>query len=121
MARGDENLKPFDFGSGHPATVQSAGRGIPGWVVFALVVLLCLGGGAAYLYYFDRDLGRKLLDKTPLKPPVSVTTAYKWKDAEGNWQITDRPPPGGTPYETLNMRSDANVVPSLKPAESKRN
>lgn len=119
MARGDENLKPFEFGSGHPVSARSAGRGVPGWLVFVLLVLLVLGGGGAYLYYFDRELGQKLLDKTPIKPPVSVTTAYKWKDAQGNWQITDRPPPGGTPYETLKIRSDANVVSSIQPADGK--
>lgn len=119
MAKGDENLKPFDFGSGHPVTAQSAGRGVPGWVIFLLLVLLVLGGGGAYLFYFDRDLGQKLLDKSPIKPPVSVTTAYKWKDAEGNWQITDHPPPGSTPYETLKIRSDANVIPSIPRTDDK--
>ncbi|MDX1512227.1 MAG: DUF4124 domain-containing protein [Gammaproteobacteria bacterium] len=121
MARGDENLKPFDFGSGHPASAQSAGAGFPRWLAVALVLVLGLGGGAAYLYYVDRDLGRELLEKTPLKPPVSVTTAYKWKDADGNLQITDRPPADGTPYETMKIRSDANVVPALESAEKSRN
>ena len=121
MAKGDENLKPFDFGSGHPTTSQSAGGGVPGWLKLVLFVVICLGGAATYLYYFDRDLGEKLLQRTPLKSPVTVTTAYKWKDKDGSMQITGHPPKDDTPYEVLKIRSDANVVPSLAPAEEKRN
>lgn len=118
MGKGDENLKPFDFGSSHPATAQSAEGGVPGWLVVILILLMFGGGGAAYLFYIDRDLGRQLLGNTPLEPAATVTTAYKWKDSDGNWQITDRPPPEGTPYQTLNVSSDANVVPSFKPQDN---
>ncbi len=121
MGKGDENLKRFDFGSGHPATTQSAGGGVPGWLKLVLFFVICLGGAATYLYYFDRGLGEKLLQRTPLKASVTVTTAYKWKDKDGSMQITDQPPQDGTPYEVLNIRSDANVVPSLPPVEEKRN
>ena len=121
MARHDENTTAFEFGSGHPVTARPARQGIPGWLVFLLIVLLVVGGGGAYLYYFDRDLGQKLLNKTPLDLPVKVTTAYKWKDAEGNWQITDQPPAGNIPYETLKVRSDTNVLPAFQPESKKRN
>lgn len=121
MARHDENMTPFEFGSGHPVSARPVRRGVPGWLIFLLLVLLVAGGAGAYLYYFDRDLGHKLLNKTPLDLPVKVTTAYKWKDAEGSWQITDRPPPGGIPYETLKVRSDTNVLPAIRPQENKRN
>ena len=48
-----------------------------------------------------------------------VTTIYKWRDAQGNWQITDRPPPEGAPYEILKYRSDANILPSPRELEEK--
>ena len=42
---------------------------------------------------------------------MTTTRAYKWRDADGGWQITDTPPSGDTPYETIEVRSDTNVLP----------
>jgi len=36
---------------------------------------------------------------------------YKWRNARGEWQITDTLPPAGTRYETLDFREDLNVLP----------
>ena len=41
-----------------------------------------------------------------------TTTVYKWRDAAGNWQISDQPPGNGTEYETLEYHRDANVMPA---------
>jgi hypothetical protein len=86
---------------------------MPGWLKFAVVLSILAAAGIGSLYVVDPDLGRELLGDTPIAPAPSVTTAYKWRDSKGNWQLTDRPPPQGTPYETLEANSDANILPSL--------
>ena len=87
---------------------------MPGWMKLVVALLVLAGAGTAYLHLVDPELGRELLGNTPIAPTPSVTKAYKWRDAQGNWQLTDQPPPEGTPFETLETSSDANIVPSLK-------
>ena len=79
-----------------------------------VILIVVLAGGAGYLWFVDPQLGRELLGNTPIAPPSAVTTAYKWRDAQGNWQLTDQPPPEGTPYETIQADPSANVLPSLQ-------
>ncbi len=106
----DDKPGPFEFGSGHPATVSSTRRSYRTWII-VLFVVLCAAAGTAYFYYFDRDRATRLLRDTPFAPAPVVTTVYKWQDAQGNWHITDQPPPAGTTYETLEYSSDSNVMP----------
>lgn len=113
MTQRDSQLKPFDFGTGEEVTQTGSRRG-RGWVLALLLIVVLLGAGAAYLWYFDRERANRWLEKAPAIPGMSVTTAYKWRDANGNWQITDQPPPEGIPYETIRVRSDVNIMPSLK-------
>jgi len=86
---------------------------MPTWLKLLLVLCAVAAAGAGYLYVYDPQLGRQLLDGTPLAPAESVTTAYKWRDAKGNWQLTGKPPPEGTAYETLETRSDDNIMPAF--------
>jgi hypothetical protein len=86
---------------------------MPGWLKLVLGVGVVLGALGAYLHFVDPQLGRELLGGTPLAPEQTVTTAYKWRDAKGRWQLTDRPPPDGIPYERLETRSGDNVVPAF--------
>ena len=105
----------FEFGSSHPPTVLGrAGTGRGWW--WLLAVVLVFAAGAGYLYY-DRQLAEKLLKGTPLELPPRITTVYKWQDEHGNWQITDRPPAGDTPYEILEYASDTNVMPLVSREE----
>jgi len=90
---------------------------VPSWLKLLLVAGVVLGSAAGYLYVINPQLGRKLLADTPMAPPPSVTIAYKWRDKKGNWQLTDQPPPEGTPYEKLEAHSEANIMPSLKSAQ----
>ena len=76
-----------------------------------LVLVIALAGIGAWLY-LNPDEHRRLLADTPLAPKSSVTTAYKWKDASGTWQLTDTPPENGE-YETLQYRGDDNIMPAL--------
>jgi len=119
MAKRDNEPKRYDFGYGESESVAKAQDGSGGWFKAILVIALCLGAGAAYVYYFERDLAERWLKNTPLEPKPMVTTIYKWRDAQGNWQITDRPPPEGAPYEILKYRSDANILPSPRELEEK--
>lgn len=113
MTQRDSQLKPFDFGTGEEVT-ETPPRRSRGWLLLLLLIVVLLGAGAAYLWYFDRDRAHRWLEKAPGLPGFSVTTAYKWRDAKGNWQITDNPPAEGIPYETIRVRSDVNIVPSVK-------
>jgi hypothetical protein len=40
---------------------------------------------------------------------------YKWRDDQGVWNITDRPPPD-RPYERVVVDPNQNVVPTVVPA-----
>jgi len=79
--------------------------------LLTLIVLVALGG-AAYLYFYPDEAARYLAG-TPLKNGLGNTTRplYQWKDDKGRWQVTDSPPPEGTPYERKQYPVDANVLP----------
>ena len=77
-----------------------------------VVILVITGIVGAYLYMHP-ELWKEWVKGTPLEPPPTVTQMYKWRDASGAWQVSDRLPPAGTEYEILQYSSGANVVPSL--------
>lgn len=77
------------------------------WLLF---LILFISGVAVWLY-FDSAARQQWLGNTPLAPAASVTTVYKWRDDQGNWQITDQLPPAGTEYERLEYHGDTNVMP----------
>lgn len=114
MAESDKPPQDFEFGPSHPPTVLGTQGSSGLWWKLILVVALVLSAGGGYLYV-NPKLAAEWLEHTPFAPAPSVTTVYKWQDAEGNWQITDRPP-AGVEYQTLQYRSDTNVMP-LAPAD----
>jgi hypothetical protein len=74
-----------------------------------VLALLALGLYAWFNPDFLRQVeqtGRELSGAGP-----TTTTFYKWQDAAGEWQLSDRPPPAGIPYQTVEVRSDQNVLP----------
>lgn len=77
-------------------------------ILVALLVLVVAAG--AYLY-FETDVFDPMLGGTPLERRPAATHLYKWRDAQGEWHVSDEPPPAGTPYETLEYREDVNVLP----------
>jgi hypothetical protein len=79
---------------------------------FIIVLLVALSGAGVYLY-LNPDVWQPLVKGTPLEPAPTKTQVYKWQDANGQWQITDHPPAGKTPYENLEYTSDANILPSI--------
>ena len=107
-----EPRTPFSFATRAPdeETAQAyrhLGRNLSlGGVV---VVLLATAAAAVYVYRPAPVL--RLLEGTPLELAAPVTVVYKWRNADGTWQISDRPPPAGTPYETLEASGDITVLP----------
>lgn len=90
----------------------------PAWKLFkALVFILLVVAVAGGYLYLHPEIWKDWVKGTPLEPPAKQTTIYKWKNAEGQWQITDRPPTGNLDYETQTYRSDENIVPSLQVPE----
>lgn len=79
-------------------------------ILFIIVLVSAVG---AWLY-FNPTVWQDLLGDTPLGPPPTVTKLYKWQDAKGQWQVSDKPPPGDIDYEIMQFRNDTNVVPALK-------
>jgi hypothetical protein len=74
-----------------------------------LLALLALGLYAWFNPGFLRQVEQAGREMTGTGP--TTTTLYKWQDAAGEWQVSDRLPPAGLPYETLELRSDQNVLP----------
>lgn len=114
----DDHLERFEFGSGHPATIMHVQKRSRRWWLLLVVVVLAAGAGGAYLYYFERDTAEAWLERTPLRgrmtPVPTRTRVYEWRDAQGNWQVSDRPPPDAE-YQVKEYRSDQNVVPAPTP------
>ena len=78
-----------------------------------LIILLLVAGGVAYFKpeYWNRI--QELSSDVGLSQITQKKTArlFKWRDAAGNWQITDQLPPEGIDYEMLEYREDVNVLP----------
>jgi hypothetical protein len=54
-----------------------------------------------------------LLKDTPVERFINRSSpVYQWQDAQGNWLVSDRPPPGDLPYEVKRFPLDANVMTS---------
>ena len=75
-----------------------------------IIALLVTAGMAVYIYRPDPAV--KLLEGTPLEMAPRVTRAYKWRDADGNWQLTDTPPAAGVEYQVIDVSSATNILPS---------
>jgi hypothetical protein len=74
-----------------------------------VLTLLALGLYAWFNPDFLRQVeqtGRELSGAGP-----NTTTFYKWQDAAGEWQLSDRPPPAGVDYETVEVHREQNVLP----------
>mgnify|MGYP001812644591 FL=1 len=69
-----------------------------------LAILAWLYSNPDYRKQFEElSAGAGLTEKT--------VTVYKWRNARGEWQITDQLPPEGIEYERLDYREDVNVLP----------
>lgn len=79
-----------------------------------LIILAAILTAVVWYIYDDPDLSHKVKKEVKQFIPSEnkTTTVYKWRDAKGDWQITDQPPPTGTQYKILQYQSDTNVMPA---------
>ena len=81
------------------------------WVLLALLAL-------AFVYLWLNPDYRKQIDEqleglsSDAGITIKTTRIYKWRNADGEWQMTDLPPPEGVEYERLDYREDINVLPA---------
>ena len=82
-------------------------------LLFLLIVLLLIAVLVVYLKPEYKTRIQDLSSAVGLSQIVPKKTAhlFKWRDAGGNWQVTDQPPPEGIEYERLDYREDVNVLP----------
>ncbi|MEZ5541680.1 MAG: hypothetical protein R3F42_06515 [Pseudomonadota bacterium] len=75
-------------------------------------LLLLLAAGTGLWFYTHPESVRQVRTLLPYHPfPPKTERLYKWRNARGEWQVTDTQPPPGTAYETLDIRADVNVLP----------
>ena len=80
------------------------------WLLGLVIVSLC---GAAFLYFnphYLHVLERHSQDLLP--DTLTHSRAYRWRDAHGQWQLSDQPPPKGIKYEVVEYNKNTNVIPS---------
>ena len=77
---------------------------------FAWLLVFLLFAAGVYIY-LNPELKSQLLNQTSSLGKSSTVQAYKWRNARGEWQITDTLPPEGVAYELLEHHSDENVLP----------
>lgn len=75
-----------------------------------LFILAVIAAGAAYWYVYP-DRIPAWLQRVDLPAARDKTRLYKWENGDGQWMVTDRPPPGDRPYEVLEYRHDVNILP----------
>lgn len=81
-------------------------------IAFTFAFVLAAAAGVVYLK-------PQLLRGTPLESYVnSSKPVYQWRNDQGEWQITDRPPPDGVRYETKRYSLDTNVLPPVGSTET---
>ncbi|CDH46340.1 MAG: DUF4124 domain-containing protein [Candidatus Competibacteraceae bacterium] len=86
-------------------TQRQAGK-VPLWV---LILLSIFSGLLMYWYTTPQEVPAWARHWLPGLPEYTGPL-YRWRDDQGREQVTDKPPKGRS-YETVNYRSDANVVP----------
>lgn len=77
-----------------------------------LIALIALGGVGLYWYTTPQETPAWIRAWLP-RMPEYTGPVYRWLDDRGRLQVTDQPP-GDRLYETVQYRSDANVVPLKK-------
>lgn len=86
----------------------------------AIIIITAILAGTAWYVWQDPQLSKKLLHQAEDIATPETTTVYKWQDQNGNPVISNSPPAGNIPYETIEYHRDTNVVPSGEPGKRKK-
>ena len=80
------------------------------WLLILFISLVVAG----YFAYQDPELRAYFQKHTDDVLPAAVTQmqAYRWQDKNGQWQLSDKPPANGIPYETVEYHKNTNVIPT---------
>jgi len=80
---------------------------------FFLIAIVALAASGYYVYQ-DPELRAWFDRQTQQLLPEQAThhVMYRWKDAQGQWQVSDSPPGPGIEYETVRYHKDTNLIPS---------
>ena len=78
------------------------------------LLLIAIATAAVAYVYLDPQLSQQVKEKAQQITPDNhqSRTLYKWKDPQGQWQISDRPPASGIPFETVQYNEAVNVMPA---------
>jgi len=79
-------------------------------------IVLVIGLAFVIVYYNDprvKSFLKQQLDQN-LPDQITHSKAYRWKDKNGQWTVSDTPPRDGTPYEEIQYHRDTNVIPAEK-------
>ena len=87
--------------------------------IHAIFAGLLLGGGVGWWTLghpgYETDAHR--MARMDAAREAAVPRLYRWRDAHGVLQLTDKPPKGHK-YERVEMREDVNVIPMSPPQSS---
>lgn len=91
-------------------------RGGARWTPLLFLLAALAAAAWAWWRYAPDTLPAFVRDSAPRSPQANPPL-YKWRDASGQWQITDRPPPD-RPYEEVHVDPRTNVVPTVVPGRT---
>ncbi|MEJ2141682.1 MAG: DUF4124 domain-containing protein [Gammaproteobacteria bacterium] len=78
----------------------------------AIIIISAVLAGIILYIWQDPQLSKKVLHQTEDLVTPDTTTVYKWTDKNGNPVLSNSPPAGNIPYETIEYHRDTNVMPS---------
>ena len=79
-----------------------------------LLTIGLLVAGTAALWYLRPDLRPGWVPEALPMSPSATITMYRWRDANGEWVVSDEPPSADVPFEEVSYRLDTNTLPALE-------
>lgn len=76
-----------------------------------LTALALLAGAAAWVWHYQPERLPQEWRRANPNSDDYMPALYRWRDAEGRVQLTDRPPPD-RPYETVRVDPEQNRIPA---------
>ena len=103
----------FSFAPDPAPEPRARDRRVGSKLLLAMILIALPAAAGLYMYLYEPEHVRNVLGNTPLAPAATVTQTYKWRGADGGWNLTSEPPAPGVDYEVVTVRSDTNVLPAL--------